>query len=113
MTQEIIVVRGDTPTLSVIVKDSIGAIVDLTDYTMKFTVKRSTADTDANAVIGPSNMTIATPASGIGTIKLSSAQTALPARKYYYDVQINNGTSSVYTVVGPATFEIKDDVTKA
>jgi hypothetical protein len=107
------VIRGDTPTITVTVKDSTGTVVDLTNYTMKFTVKRSTADTNANAVIGPVTMTIASPTTGIGTTTLTVTHTDLPPRKYFYDVQINNSTTAVHTVVGPATFEIVDDVTKA
>lgn len=107
------VIRGDTPTITVTVKDSVGTVVDLTNYTMTFTVKRSTADTNTNAVIGPVTMTVASPATGIGTTTLTTTHTDLPPRKYFYDVQIKNGTTAVHTVIGPATFEIVDDVNKA
>ena len=110
---QITVIRGDTPTISVVVKDSTGTVVDLTNYMMKITVKRSTADTDVNAVIGPVTMTISTPTNGTGTATLTTTHTNLPPRKYFYDVQINNSSTDVHTVVGPATFEIIDDVTKA
>lgn len=108
----ITVIRGDTPTITVVVKDSTGTVVDLTNYIMKFTVKRSTADTDANAVISRT-MTVSTPTNGTGVVQLNTTNTDLPPRKYYYDVQINNSTTDVHTVIGPATFEIVDDVTKA
>lgn len=104
-------IRGDTEQLTIPVLDNTGAAMDLTDYTVKFTVKKHTNDNDNEAVIGPLNCTVATPANGIALLTITSTQTNIEPGTYYYDVQINNG-STVYTVATSGTVTISDDVTK-
>lgn len=112
MADEISLFRGDTDEITVTVVDGNGDVFNLTNFTMKLTVKNNATDNDTDAVIGPLTATISTPTSGIGVISISTTNSNISQGKYVYDVQINNGTSVVKTVI-KSTFEIKEDVTKA
>ena len=112
MANELSIYRGDTFSATVTVTDDEGAIFDLTSYTMKLTVKRNSQDTDAQALIGPITATISTPATGVGIIAISAAQSAVDIGEYVYDIQINNSTTDVKTIV-KSSFTVLDDVTKA
>ena len=109
-TQEITMYRGDTDTITVTVTDSEGAAFDLTDYTMRFTVKDKPKDPDSLAKIGPTDATIASPATGIGIIAVSVTDSDLKAKSYVYDIQITDATHN-YTIVKD-NFVITEDVTK-
>jgi len=110
--KEIEIIRGDTPAFTINVTDNGGDAFDLTSYSMRMTVKRNKADTDTNAIIGPKIATIASPTTGIGVITLSSTDTDVDPGEYLYDIQINNGSSNVYTIIGPKKFTVIDDITK-
>jgi len=112
MTNEISVYRGDTKTFTCVVTDSLGDAFDLTGYTAKFTVKTDSSLPDTSSTIGPITGTISTPATGIIEFSLSVTDTNKPAGVYYYDVQVNQSTTNVYTVVS-STFTIVQDTTKA
>ena len=112
MANEITIVRGDTPTIKITVTDSDGAVFDLTNYTARLTVKEDALSKDADAAIGPVTGTISTPTNGIITFPLSVTNTDQSPGIYSYDVQINNGTTDVQTVVGPAEFSIKQGITR-
>ena len=110
-SNNITIIRGDTPTISVTIVDSEDALFDLTGYDVNFTVKEMKMDSNSDALIGPETMTVATPASGIATLKLSDTDTNLSEGEYWYDIEISK-TGTVYTVVGPATFKVTEDITK-
>ena len=112
MANELEIYRGDTLTITVTVTDDEGDAFDLTSYTMKLTVKNNSQDTDANALIGPITATISAPTTGVGSIAISAVQSAVDIGEYVYDIQINNSTTDVKTIV-KSTFTVLDDVTKA
>ena len=113
MVNEITIVRGDTPSIQVTVTDEDGDIFDLTNYTARLTVKENRQHKDADAIIGPITGTITTPSNGIIVFNLSTSVTDKAAGKYSYDVQINDSTTDVQTVILPADFTILQDVTRA
>ena len=110
-TDDISFVRSDTPTLTVTILDNDNAAFDLTAYTARFTVKENRLDTNSDALIGPLTMTIAAPATGIATLTLTTSQTDIIGGEYWYDIEVNNGTS-YHTVTGPSKCTIVEDVTK-
>ena len=101
--------KGDTSVITITVTNEDETAYDLTDYTMTLTVKEEKTDADADAKIQV-EATISTPASGVGVISLTPTHTGITPGKYYYDIQINNGTSVVKTIELD-TFTILQDVT--
>lgn len=110
MASEISIFRGDTQTITITVTDSDDTVFNLTDYTMKMSVKTNKTDPDISSVIS-STATIAAPATGVGVFSLSTTDTTVDAGNYFYDVQINNGIIDVKTVIS-STFIVKEDITK-
>jgi hypothetical protein len=108
--QSITMYRGDTNTITVTVTDSEGSVFDLTDYTMRFTVKDKSSDSDDLAKIGPKTATISTPLTGVGVIAIDEDDSNLKAKSYVYDVQITS-TANNYTIIKD-DFIILEDVTR-
>jgi len=113
MGTNIIISRGDTPSFEVSVTDNtLESAFNLTDYTMRLTVKNNPEDTDEDAIIGPIEATIVSPTTGVGLFELTAENTDVEAKDYYYDVQIDNGTN-VFTVIRASKgFEVVEDITK-
>lgn len=108
-SKEITMYRGDTDIITVTVVDGEGTAFDLTGYTMRFTVKNKSSDTDSLAKIGPTTATIASPLTGIGLIAISETDSDLKDKSYIYDVQITDATHN--KTVAKDNFIIIDDVT--
>lgn len=96
--------RGDTSSFSLAVTQS-GAVYNLTGASIRFTAKWNYTDADGSAVftrtIG-SGITIVSAPNGTATITFSAANTSsLPAYpvSLYYDVQVTDGSSNIFTVV--------------
>jgi hypothetical protein len=109
MVNEISLFRGDTETITCTVVDDAGAAFNLTSYTMILTVKEKFEDSDAEAKL-QKTATIASPATGIGVFTLDSDDTNFEPNIYYYDIQINNATNTVKTII-VSTFEVKKEYT--
>jgi len=66
--------------------DSDGAPVDITGWTIYFTVKEKMNDTDANAKISRTVTTHTEPTNGKTLIELTVSDTDIPAGNYYYSI---------------------------
>lgn len=119
MSNAINIFRGDTYDSTVTVnlvtitngEVTIGAAVNLTGYTAKFTAKKNQDQADAAAVISKA-LTISDAANGIIALSLTHTETDITPGVYVYDVQIlKTATSKVYTVVCD-TLKISADVTR-
>lgn len=95
--------RGDSATLTVKLEQD-GAEVEVgPNDQLTLTVKRSTTSADA---------LVEKTATGTNTIAIDPADTEeLAYGSYKYDVQLTTEDGGVYTVVGPATFRIAEEVT--
>lgn len=107
-------VRGDSFDLQVTVTDdATGLPVDITGWTLMFTVKRAAddaADDDAAAVAV--DVTAHTDAvNGLSTVSLSAAQTAALLGVYAWDLQARKPDGTITTVVG-GHIEFARDVTR-
>jgi len=110
-TKSITMYRGDTNNITIGVTDSDGIAFDLTDFTMRFTVKKKVADLDSGAYIGPLTASIPTPALGIGVVPITTTLSNIPEGTYIYDVQITNSDESLNYTVIKDYFIIIDGVT--
>lgn len=101
--------RGDTAEFVVRPKTSNGSAFDLTDYSADFTIanRRGSTGSQQTAVtsIDILNSTITC------TILPSTGRSLNPGT-YVYDVQINNGSNQIFTIL-TGTITVTDDVTGA
>lgn len=108
-------IRGDDDNIKVTFKDADGAVVDITGYTVFFTVKlrEDLYDTDdTNAKISKKITVHSDPTNGETTIKLTSTDTAISSNaEYYYDIQLKSSTGDISSI-DRGNFVITEDVTK-
>jgi len=99
---------GDTETISVAIKDSAGAAVDITGRTYAAQIRSTT---DASTVVATFSCTITSAAAGTLAASLSAATTAaLTPGLGVWDLQETNGTTVTTLLAGPVT--IVQDVTR-
>lgn len=105
-------IRGDSKTFNVHLRDGAGVDIDITDWTIFFTVKRAEKDTDTTAVI-KKDVTVHTDAThGQTSIMLTPSDTSsLPPVRYVYDIQSKSDTNIVITLA-KGVFTIEADITR-
>jgi len=91
-------VRGDSRDITLTIKDSLGVAVDITGWTVFFTVKENKEDTDDNAKIAKDVTTHTDPTGGITKISLSSDDTEDLLGEYYFDIQIKTDNDDIFTL---------------
>lgn len=105
LTTQLSIVRGDTCAWSVAVTFN-GAVFSLVGCTLRFTVKRSPKDSDADAVITRTSVgngiSITDAANGLAQIVLTPTHTAnlQPLENYVWDLQVTTVSGQVYTPDG-------------
>ena len=110
MAKNLTAYRGDSKVIDLTFKDGDGVAIDISLWTIFFTVKESKDDLDADAVIAKNVTTHSDPTHGISEIALVPADTEDLAGNYFYDIQIKKGDGTIATVIdGLITF--KEDVT--
>lgn len=107
--------RGDTRTLSIQVNNADGTAFNLTGCKVYFTLNlsKTPADdgTDSSASLIASTSSFSTPTNGLATITLTNTLTQpLVGGKYYYDIQLKDGSGNI-TSLGQNTFTVIDDIT--
>lgn len=107
------IIQGDDETLKLTFKDENNAPINLTGYTVFFTMKKR-PDDDADDSEAPLKKTVTVhtdPTNGITHIPLPSAETALlEARRYVYDFQLKD-LSDKLTSTKYGVCEVIKDVT--
>jgi len=109
---KITVIRGDDVTLNATFKDENGTAINITGYTVFFTVKSDlTATTDTGALISKTVTGHSSPTTGQTTVSLTSTDTNLAEGNYYYDFQTKDGSNKISST-DRGTFVVKTDVTR-
>jgi len=108
---ELEVYRGDHKTYTLTFTDGDGAAIDITGWTIFFTVKTSESDADADAVITKDVTSHTSPTGGLSSIALTSADTNIDVKRYHYDIQIKKDDGSIVTVTKDR-FSITTDITR-
>lgn len=113
MASTLVVNRGDDASWLVTVTDKDDVAVDITGYTIFFTVKTLTdVETDDSAALISKDITShTTPASGITTITVTNSDTDITPGKYQYDIQMKDGSDRIYTIKRDY-FVVLQDITK-
>ncbi len=101
--------RGDDKTWEVTFKDGDGVAINITGWTVYFTVKEKDSDTDANAKISKTITSHVNPTGGITDIILVPTDTSSLKGNYYYDIRIKKGSGEKITVL-VGTLEVLKNV---
>lgn len=98
-------IRGDTFSLTLTFSTG-GVPINITGWTIFFTLKNNIEDADADKVITKTVVSHTSPTTGVTTIALTAAETALLAGSYFYDVQYKqaDGTTIMTCLEGILTF---------
>lgn len=105
------VYAGEDRSYTLTFTDDNDAAINITGYTIWFTVKENPADTDANALIQKEITSHTTPASGITTITLTDDDTDVTLGNHYYDIQMMD-TSALITTVLVGRFKVNRRITQ-
>lgn len=110
MAKNLSAFRGDSKVIHLTFKTDAGVAINITGWTIFFTVKESKDDTDAEALI-QKNVTVHTsPETGLTDIVLTATDTRPCAGNYFYDIQAKKTDGTIITVIdGVITF--KEDIT--
>lgn len=92
------IVRGDTKTYKLVFRNSSGIPVDITGWTVYFTVKENLSQTDDQALISKNVTSHTDPANGETSIVLSSTDTD-HVGNYIYDIQYKNTLDEIHTIL--------------
>ncbi|MDD5265448.1 MAG: hypothetical protein PHU43_11530 [Candidatus Bipolaricaulis sp.] len=112
MSNKITAYKGDTFVKSLAFKDSAAAAIDITGWTIWFTIKNSTDDADADAIIQKKITVHTSPAAGLSAISMTAAETDSFDSTYKYDIQIKKADGTIRTVLED-TITFTKDVTRS
>jgi hypothetical protein len=99
--KDLFIQKGTTKTYEIQFQKN-GAPIDITGWTIFFTLKEKMSDTDANAII---KKTLNTPfelpnaVEGIALITLLTTDTNIDTKSYYYDITVQNAVAPVSRAV--------------
>jgi len=109
-TQNFTITRGDTWERVIYFKDDDEVAIDITGWTIFFTVKEKVSDEDASAKISKTITTHTDPTNGESKITLTYTDTALTCKNYIYDLQVKTDEGEIKTLL-EGVITIKQDIT--
>lgn len=104
------IVKRDDSDFELTFTDVDGNVINLTNCTVFFTVKRNKTDADANAVISKEITEFEEPTTGIALLQLASSETNIPARSYYFDIQLKDAAGKIMSTYA-GRFVVSQDIT--
>lgn len=109
------VIRGDTDSFTITFRDANGNPIDITGYTVWFTVRSSvpkTSTTDnTDAVISVKNTNHSDPTNGQTLIAITSSDTEIDPKTYFYDIQYKKPDGTVHST-GYFKYIVSADITR-
>jgi len=103
--------RGDDWSRTLYFQDEDGARIDISLWTLFFTVKAKIDDLDSSAIISKTITTFSDPTNGEAGISLSSTDTDQAIGTYLFDIQVKTNLGQITTVL-EGIITIQDDITK-
>ena len=102
--------RGDSWSRTLYFQDGDGAPIDITGWTVFFTVKAKIDDPDTSAIIAKTIIIFDNPTAGEAGIALTSDNTDKPIGSYLWDLQIKTNLGQI-TTVAEGILTITQDIT--
>jgi CubicO group peptidase (beta-lactamase class C family) len=116
--QDLTIFKRDDINNKITIKDADGNAVDITGYTLYFTVKPDTDDdsgSDTTAVIAIVKSTYVAPGddptNGVAYLTLANTSTVIAKGNYYYDLRVSTGAGKGQTLFY-GRYCIKQDITE-
>jgi hypothetical protein len=103
--------RGDTWSRLIEFENEDGNSIDITGWTIFFTVKSEIDDPDIDAVISKTITVLSNPTAGEAEIELTPTDTAQTIGSYLYDIQVKTAANEIFTVL-EGILTITQDVTQ-
>ena len=103
-------IRGDDRTFALEFKKD-GVAIDITGWTVFFTLKKSTYDSDNDALIKKTVTTHTDPTNGKTEFSITNTETDALIGIYYYDIQYKDTANKINTVM-IGTMNFQEDVTR-
>ena len=110
----ITLIKGDNETISVVFTDQNGDAIDITGYTVFFTVKSKdvlTETDDTNAIIKKDITNHSDPTKGETNIVLTTADTTIAVGIYLWDLQLKS-QAGIITSTTRDELEVVQDITR-
>jgi len=113
MSPKITIIKRDSYSFPLTFKDADCVAIDITGYTIFFTVKTlaNIDSADTTAIIQKSITTHTSPTTGQSLLTLTATDTDQTAGTYYYDIQVKTATGNIISCE-KGEFVISQDVTK-
>lgn len=109
-TGKITVFRGEDKSIMLTFTDADGVAINITGYTIFFTVKANINDADADALISKNITSHSNPSGGITYLTLTDADTDVAVGQYPYDFKLKDGSGN-FSQSDSGVFEIRQPVT--
>lgn len=103
--------RGDDKAYTIHFKDQDSVDVDITGWTIRFTLKKNIDNSDEDAKIKKDITTHTDPTHGKTLLILSNTDTNLTPGKYYYDIQVEDAAGHITTLIRK-TLVIRKEITR-
>jgi hypothetical protein len=91
--------RGDTWSRTIYFTDNDNVPIDITGWTIFFTVKNKVDDPDSSAIISKTITSFSNPTGGEAGISLSTTDTNQTIGSYLYDIQVKTNLNEIITVM--------------
>jgi len=103
--------RGDTVPYKITIKDENGDPINITGSRIRITLKADLSDPDPGAL--QKDAVLTDPVNGEALLTLSSNDTDIEAREYYYDIEWKDSSDNIRTILGGGdeTIRVFEDVT--
>lgn len=113
MSHYLTVTRGDTVPLRLHFKNSLGADINITGWTVFFTVKNGPHEADdTHAVISITHTTHTDPEHGLTVLTILPDMSKDLLGDYFYDIQIKRPDGYLKTVIPASTINFDVDITR-
>jgi hypothetical protein len=104
------IVKRDDSDFELTFTDVDGAIIDLTDCTVFFTVKKYKDDDDEDALIAKEITSFEHPTTGVVILALTHDETDMAAGDYWFDLQLKNKNGQISSS-SAGRFIVTQDIT--
>lgn len=102
---DLVTYRGDDLAIQLNFADTAGVAINMTGWTIFFTIKHSKSDSDAIAVLKYDMTNIPDPTLGVMTIDIAHTLTDHLTGAYWYDIQLKKADDTIQTITnGSITF---------